>query len=72
MFCEDRKRVVSAGSELFNTHSHGIDDTPTQEAYHGLTVTWLLYTLTDSNSKLQSTQIGDKIEEGSNSKDGRY
>ena len=35
MFCEKRKRVVSAGSELFNTHFHGIDDTPTQEAYQG-------------------------------------
>ena len=39
MFCEKRKRVVLAGSELFNTHYHGIDDTPTQEAYHGLNVT---------------------------------
>ena len=39
MFCEQRKMVVSAGSELFNTHYHGIDDTPTQEAYHGLNVT---------------------------------
>ena len=39
MFCEKRKRVVLAGSELFNTHYHGIDDTPTQEAYHGLKVT---------------------------------
>ena len=39
MFCEKRKRVVSAGSELFNTHYHGIDDTPTQKAYHRLNVT---------------------------------
>ena len=39
MFCEKRKRVVLAGSELFNTHYRGIDDTPTQEAYHGLNVT---------------------------------
>ena len=27
------------GSELFNTHYHGIDDTPTQETYHELNVT---------------------------------
>ena len=39
IFCEKRKRVVLAGSELFNTHYHGIDDTPTQEVYHGLDVT---------------------------------
>ena len=39
MFCEKRKSVVSAGSKLFNTHYRGIDDTPTQEAYHGLNIT---------------------------------
>ena len=61
MFCEKRKSVVSAGSELFNTHYHGIDDTPTQEAYHWLNV---LYTLTDS------TAIEDKIEEEFNGKGG--
>ena len=51
-------------------HYHEIDDTPTQEAYHGLNVTPLLHTLTDS--KLQTKRIGVKIKEGFNGKGGRY
>ena len=58
MFCEKRKRVVSAGSELFNTHSHGIDDTPTQEAYHGLNVTPNANGFKYNPHKSESTQRG--------------
>ena len=68
MFCEKRKRVVSAGSELFNTHDHGIDDTPTttQEACQ-LNVT------PNANGFNCNTALNwSQFEEGFNGKGGRY
>ena len=67
MFCEQRKMVVSAGSELFNTHYHGIDDTPTQKAYHGLNVT------PNANGFNCNTALNrSQLKEGFNGKGGWY
>ena len=62
--------VVLASSELFNTHYHGIDDTPTLETYHGLNV------IPNANGFNYNTAIHanwSQIKKGfNNGKGGRY